>query len=126
MLAPKRIERTPENALKLTWSDGRECAVPLKLLRDECPCAHCKGEEILGKVYLPVMLPTFVEGMYEISNIVPVGNYAIQIAWKDGHATGIYTWEYLDVLCSQAIQQASEAEGVGREGKERREGTDFE
>ena len=30
-----------------------------------------------------------------IQNIVPVGNYAIQILYDDGHDTGIYSWEYL-------------------------------
>jgi len=33
--------------------------------------------------------------MYEIKNIETVGEYAIQITWKDGHNTGIYSWEYL-------------------------------
>jgi len=33
-----------------------------------------------------------------IQNIVPVGNYAIQIIYDDGHDTGIYSWEYLYVL----------------------------
>jgi DUF971 family protein len=28
-----------------------------------------------------------------------VGHYAVQITWKDGHSTGIYTWENLRELC---------------------------
>ena len=31
--------------------------------------------------------------------IVPVGNYAIQPEWSDGHHTGLYTWTYLRGLC---------------------------
>jgi DUF971 family protein len=27
-----------------------------------------------------------------------VGNYGVQVAWKDGHDTGIYTWEMLRTL----------------------------
>jgi len=33
--------------------------------------------------------------MYLVKNIETVGEYAIQITWKDGHNTGIYTYEYL-------------------------------
>ena len=33
--------------------------------------------------------------MFKIKNITTVGGYAIQITWKDGHNTGIYTYEYL-------------------------------
>jgi DUF971 family protein len=33
-----------------------------------------------------------------IGNIETVGEYAIQITWKDGHNTGIYSWEYLQEL----------------------------
>ena len=36
--------------------------------------------------------------MYIIKNIETVGEYAIQITWKDGHNTGIYTYEYLQEL----------------------------
>lgn len=99
--APKKIRKTPDNSLELTWPDGRVNSIPLQFLRKECPCAHCKGETILGKVYLPMTLPTYVEGMNELQNIVPVGNYAIQVSWKDGHTTGIYTWEYLHVLSAE-------------------------
>jgi DUF971 family protein len=36
--------------------------------------------------------------MYKIKSIDIVGDYAIQIGWKDGHNTGIYSWEYLKIL----------------------------
>ena len=36
--------------------------------------------------------------MYKIKNIELVGSYAVQITWKDGHNTGIYSWEYLKKL----------------------------
>jgi DUF971 family protein len=32
-------------------------------------------------------------------DVGPVGNYAMNIVWKDGHATGIYSWEYLRRIC---------------------------
>lgn len=36
---------------------------------------------------------------YAITAIHPVGQYAIQPVWDDGHSTGIYSWEYLFHLC---------------------------
>ncbi len=36
--------------------------------------------------------------MYKIKNIETVGGYAIQITWKDGHDTGIYSWDYIKKL----------------------------
>ncbi len=30
-----------------------------------------------------------------IQNLAPIGNYAIQIIFDDGHDTGLYSWEYL-------------------------------
>lgn len=110
--APKTIQRTPDRTLRLVWNDGRSVDIPLEYLRKECPCAHCKGETILGKVYKPVALPTYVEGMNELENIVPVGNYAIQVAWKDGHSTGIYTWEYLHVLAADVEKGGGSGAGT--------------
>jgi DUF971 family protein len=37
----------------------------------------------------------------ELERLEPVGNYALQPIWKDGHAFGIYTWEYLRQLCPE-------------------------
>jgi len=34
-----------------------------------------------------------------VTKIIPVGNYALQPEWSDGHHTGIYTWAYLRGLC---------------------------
>ncbi|MEI8134476.1 MAG: DUF971 domain-containing protein [bacterium] len=84
--------------LRITWDDGMVEILPIKLLRDECPCAGCKGEVLFGKMYKPAPLTVFAEGMYEIVTLKAVGQYAIQIDWKDGHDTGIYSWEYLRAL----------------------------
>jgi DUF971 family protein len=42
--------------------------------------------------------------------VAPVGNYALQFVWSDGHETGIYTFEYLRKLCpcSQCLPQGLE------------------
>jgi DUF971 family protein len=43
-------------------------------------------------------MKTFQPGMNELEALNPVGNYGVQASWKDGHDTGIYTWEMLRSL----------------------------
>ena len=38
---------------------------------------------------------------YTMNELNPVGNYALQPVWNDGHDSGIYTWEYLRHLCPE-------------------------
>ena len=87
----KRIEAT----LKITWNDGRVQEIPLTKLRDECPCVNCKGESVIFESYIPIKTPFKAAGYYEIDSIEAMGNYAVSIKWKDGHDTGIYSWEIL-------------------------------
>ncbi|MEN9842506.1 MAG: hypothetical protein RLZZ612_335 [Pseudomonadota bacterium] len=75
--------------LEIAFSDGREFRLPFELLRVYSPSAevqgHGPGQEVLqtGKRHV------------EIVAVEPVGHYAIQPSFSDGHDTGIYTWEYL-------------------------------
>ncbi len=96
---PVGITRTPERELRIEWNDGHVVRLSLQLLRDECPCAGCKGETgLLGKHYAPMDLPILKPGTYDLAAVTAVGNYAIAISWGDGHDTGIYSWEYLLAL----------------------------
>lgn len=93
-MKPTSIKQTDPNTITITWDDGVVSPMAIELLRDECPCAECKGETILMQQILPVVKPK-LPGHYRIQGIVPVGSYAVQITWGDGHATGLYSWEYL-------------------------------
>jgi len=95
---PKKIKKTEDNSLHITWNDDTVSEVTLQELRDNCPCVHCKGETVIFSSYIPIKSPFKAAGFYEIEKIEPVGNYAIQIVWKDKHNTGIYSWELLDQL----------------------------
>lgn len=97
-MAPKQIKIFEKNKLLLKWNDDSESIIGLKYLRDECPCAGCKGETVLLKTYKPAKPAQTSPEMYKIKDIQVIGGYAIQITWKDGHNTGIYTWEYLQKL----------------------------
>ena len=97
-MAPKQIKMEDKIKLFIKWEDDSESRINLKYLRDECPCANCKGETILFKTYRPEKKAEEKPEMYKIKNIEIVGGYAIQITWKDGHNTGIYSWEYIKKL----------------------------
>jgi DUF971 family protein len=81
--------------LAIKWEDGSETFVPLEKLRRHCPCAGCKGEtDVMGRVWKGQDQPLSARA-FQLVRIVDVGSYGIQPAWGDGHATGIYTFDYL-------------------------------
>ena len=88
---PLTISRHGDHDIHIRWKSGEEAVYPARFLRGQCPCATCvdemTGKRIVTETLLPILVyPTKVE---------PVGRYAIQITWSDGHSTGIYTWERL-------------------------------
>jgi len=94
---------TPENitvhsashVLEVSFTDGRTFRIPFELMRVYSPSAevagHGPGQEVLQTGKRDVTL----------SGLEPVGNYAIQPAFSDGHDSGIYSWDYLYFLGSQ-------------------------
>ena len=97
-MIPKTIKLKDKSSLEINWEDETVGRIGLKYLRDECPCATCKGETVLLKTYRPPAKKMITPEMFLVKNIETVGEYAIQITWKDGHNTGIYTYEYLQEL----------------------------
>ncbi|MEM1245548.1 MAG: DUF971 domain-containing protein [Acidobacteriota bacterium] len=93
---PKAIERDPStNSLKITWADGHESSITYDRLRGYCPCAGCQGHMVREVVYRKPAQEVFPQ------SIEPVGNYAVSILWTDGHATGIYRFDFLRSLCDR-------------------------
>ena len=83
--------------LRILWDDGHDCLYPVRMLRLECRCAHCV-EEMTGA---PLLREDDVPMDVKPLQISPVGRYAIQFDWSDGHDTGIYTFEVLRALCPE-------------------------
>jgi DUF971 family protein len=83
-----RLHQT-SRVLEIAFDDGRSFRLPYEYLRVFSPSAevrgHGPGQEVLqvGKREI------------EIRQVEPVGSYAIQPTFSDGHATGIYSWDYL-------------------------------
>ena len=75
--------------LEMAFSDGARFTFPFEFLRIMSPSAevrgHGPGQETLQVGKRDV----------EIATLEPVGNYALQPTFSDGHATGIYSWDYL-------------------------------
>ena len=87
-----------DSELAVKWNDDKESYIPLKLLRNNCPCAYCSGEtDVLGNVYKgsPQDLS---ETAYKAMNMERVGHYALRIFWGDRHADGLYTYDMLRQL----------------------------
>lgn len=81
--------------LALRWDDGAESFIPLEKLRRCCPCAGCSGEvDILGNLYKNPDKP-LPPAAFELQRFAPVGGYAIQLFWGDGHSSGIFAFDYL-------------------------------
>jgi DUF971 family protein len=80
--------------LDIAFDDGAAFSLPFELLRVYSPSAEVKGHGP-GQEVLQV-------GKREvgISGVEPVGNYGVKPIFTDGHATGIYTWDYLYQLGS--------------------------
>jgi DUF971 family protein len=89
--------RAPRGArtLEIDFADGHHATYPHEILRGYCPCAVCQGHQ--GPIrYVP-------GGNLELKDLGEVGDYALQLTWGDGHATGIYTFVFLRELCACAL-----------------------
>ncbi|MHC1766831.1 MAG: gamma-butyrobetaine hydroxylase-like domain-containing protein [Verrucomicrobiia bacterium] len=107
-MRPLDVQQIGEE-LAIKWDDGSEGYVSLKKLRRFCPCATCKGEmDVMGHVYKGPDLP-LTSAAFQLRRITSVGGYAVQPVWGDGHATGIYSYDYLKrVAAAPEIERGHE------------------
>jgi DUF971 family protein len=84
--------------LEVGFSDGRTFRIPFELMRVYSPSAevqgHGPGQEVLQTGKREVGLDA----------LEPIGNYAVQPHFSDGHDTGIFSWDYLYHLGSQQAE----------------------
>ncbi len=104
-----------EKVLEIDFDDGRTFSFPAEFLRVYSPSAevtgHGPGQRVIvaGRRHVGIM------------ELVPVGNYAVQIKFDDLHDTGIYSWDYFyhlgetqDELWQQFLGDL-EAKGLSRD-----------
>jgi DUF971 family protein len=80
-------------ALDLTLDTGAAFMLPAAQLRAACRCAHCRRAQIDGT--FPDQFPSVA-----IVGVTPIGHYAVNLEFSDGHARGIYPWSYLARLAA--------------------------
>ncbi len=98
---PTQIEPYSPTEMTITWNSGQNFILPYIEIRFYCPCAGCvdehTGKRTIEKTSIhPAICPTQVQ---------PVGRYAIQISWSDGHDSGIYHFDRLFELCQKQGQK---------------------
>jgi DUF971 family protein len=98
-----KVRVSTGEGVDVTWSDGHTSHYPFPYLRDLCPCALCNderdkkarmGASPVASIELPMFKPRVTA-----KSAQAMGNYALQISFSDGHATGIYSFEHLREIC---------------------------
>ena len=98
-LTPESIRAVQDEAqLEIGWPGGRVERLPYRFLRGRCPCAACVDEMTGRRVVDVGDVPEQIRPL----RLEYSGNYALKIAWNDGHETGLYTWDYLAELGAEA------------------------
>jgi DUF971 family protein len=100
--------------LEVAFSDGARFRIPFELMRIYSPSAEVKGhgpgQEVLQTGKREV----------EVVELKPVGNYAVQPTFSDGHDTGIFSWDYLYFLGSKESELWADYEKrLGEAGAQR-------
>ncbi len=80
---PAHVELAPDG-LRLHWEDG-PVFLGAQVLRAACRCGACRARGVPGEAAAAVRL----------SGAAPVGSYALQLVFSDGHDRGIYPWAWL-------------------------------
>ncbi len=107
-LEPRGVEaEDATNTLHIAWNDGHTTQHDIEHLRWLCPCAECRGEwGVPGTLDRTRHLTA---QQTALTDVQPVGRYALMPVWGDGHRTGIYTFDYLRNNCECPACQAKRA-----------------
>jgi DUF971 family protein len=100
------------NRLEVTFSDGRVFSLPCEFLRVHSPSAEVRGHGP-GEGTLQVGKRDVT-----VTDIEPVGTYAVKLVFSDGHDTGIFSWALLydygvrqDTMWARYLQRLGAAKG---------------
>ena len=95
---PESIARDGESAIVITWSDGKVSRLTARELRAACPCATCREKKRADQpadegssksLTLPVLKAEEARPL-TITSMRPTGSYAYNIAFSDGHSSGLF------------------------------------
>lgn len=94
---PTNLDLQKDQALTIIWNDGGTSVYPIAYLRRMSPSADMRElRKSMASNPLTILPDSMgASGTITATGAEMVGNYAIKIAFSDGHDTGIYTWDYL-------------------------------
>ncbi len=102
---PSSITRDEPGTIIIQWSDSAQLRYTAAKLRKHCPCATCREKHGAKTNSTPLALPVLSLAEAQpllIEHMRPVGNYAYNIAFSDGHDSGIFTFDFLRELGNAA------------------------
>ena len=79
------------DGLRLAWAEGGSARIAAWLLWCECPSAQGRRRRLDGRHLAP-------PAGLRIVRVAPIGHYAVNIAFSDGHDRGVYPWSLLTAL----------------------------
>ena len=108
-ITPILVKRLESKGVLIRWSDGSASELSSSTLRTMCPCAVCREKRGEGSHDAPLtgspakkkslmIVQNSLSEELNLTEVRPIGNYALGIRWGDGHDTGLYTYEYLREL----------------------------
>lgn len=93
--ANEAVQSPDGKTLRVTLETGAVINLHAEKLRAACRCAYCRRAQIDG-----VFASEFPS--VTITSVAPIGHYAVNLGFSDGHARGIYPWSYLAELSAGA------------------------
>lgn len=96
-VVPVSLRARGSDELVIEWSDSQRRVYRWSELRENCPCATCREKRSQPAQLLPVISAEEAQPPRPTS-MKPVGNYAYNIEWSDGHSSGIYSFTLLRQL----------------------------
>lgn len=95
-MTPLQLKLKPDRKdLAITWDDGEVSSIPASVLRQRSRAAQAVRASLDGRE--PIM-----NGV-SVTNIEPIGSYAIRLVFSDGHDRGIYPWGYLREIADSLV-----------------------
>lgn len=86
------VDHQASGVLELAWDDGATMRLPHALLRASCRCGGCEQARRSGT---PTPAP---DRHLRLVELLPVSDKGVNLVFSDGHARGIYPWDYLRSL----------------------------
>jgi DUF971 family protein len=96
-LTPARIEVSRTSGISVEFEDGSTVMASASRLREQCPCADCRGIRERGVVIASEAISIIDAELH--------GALGLALTWSDGHGTGIHSWGLIRELGEPSARQ---------------------